>query len=105
MNRQISILNEQASFKEFLFENSLNRKILILAGAAIIIQFSIFKYFYPYASYIHGDSFSYINAAHLNLTINTYLIGYSKFLRLFSVFSKPDIILVAFQYLLIQCGV
>ncbi|WP_205513193.1 hypothetical protein [Longitalea arenae] len=95
----------EQSFKDFLFKNRFNRLILYLAATAIIIQFGIFKYFYPFASYIHGDSFSYINAAHSNLTINTYLIGYSKFLRLFNIFAKPDYMLVAFQYLFIQCGV
>jgi hypothetical protein len=75
-----------------------------MAAGAVVIQFAIFKFLYPFASYIHGDSFSYINAADQNLTINTYLIGYSKFLRLFSVFAKPDIVLVGFQYLFIQCS-
>jgi hypothetical protein len=95
----------EESFKQFLFNNRRNRIILYLAAAAIIIQFGIFKYLYPFASYIHGDSFSYLNAADKNLTINTYLVGYSKFLRLFSVFAKPDYMLVAFQYLFIQCSV
>lgn len=92
------------SFKEFLFHDRRNRIILYLAAAAIVIQFAIFKYFYPYANYIHGDSFSYLRAANENLTISTYLIGYSKFLRLVSVFSRPDIVLVGLQYLLIQCS-
>lgn len=95
----------EQSFKQFLFHNRRNRMILFLAAAAIIIQFSIFKYLYPFASYIHGDSFSYINAAYENLTINTYLVGYSKFLRLVNIFAKPDYILVTLQYLLIQCSV
>jgi hypothetical protein len=95
----------EQNFKHFLFNNSRNLITLYLAAAAIVIQFAIFKYLYPFASYIHGDSFSYLNAADKNLTINTYLIGYSKFLRLFSIFAKPDYMLVAFQYLFIQCGV
>jgi hypothetical protein len=78
--------------------------ILLLATAALIIQFTIFKYYYPFASYIHGDSFSYLKAAYHNLDINTYMVGYSNFLRLFSVFTKSDLILTAFQYLLIQAS-
>ena len=93
------------SFKDFLFKDKRNRTILILAAIAIVIQFSVFKYFYPFANYIHDDSYSYIDAANINATINTYLIGYSKFLRLFSVFAKPDYMLVAFQYLFIQSSV
>lgn len=92
-------------FVAFLFRNRRNRITLYLAAIAIIIQFAFFKYYYPFASYIHGDSFSYLDAADKNLTINTYLIGYSKFLRLFSLFAKPDYMLVGFQYLFIQCSV
>jgi hypothetical protein len=93
------------NFRQFLFHNKRNRITLYLAAAAIIIQFAIFKYLYPFASYIHGDSFSYLEAARQNLTINTYMIGYSKFLRVFNTFAKPDYLLAAFQYLLIQCSV
>jgi hypothetical protein len=93
---------ENNSFKHYIFNTKRNITILKIAAAAIVIQFSIFKYFYPYASFIHGDSFCYLEGARQNLDINTYLIGYSKFLRLFSVFSKSDTVLVAFQYLLIQ---
>src|SRR5206468_65992 len=34
----------------------------------------------------------------------TFPIGYSKFLRLVSVFAKPDLVLVILQYLMIQCS-
>jgi len=95
----------EQTFKQFLFNNQRNRILLYLAAAAIVLQFAIFKYLYPFASYIHGDSFSYINAAYENMTINTYLVGYSKFLRLVSIFAKPDYILVAIQYMLIQNSV
>lgn len=105
MNTKRHINDNDISFKHFLFYNKRNRITLCLAGTAIIIQFAIFKYLYPFASYIHGDSFSYITAADKNLNINTYLIGYSKFLRLLSVFSKSDIIVAACQYLLLQCSV
>jgi hypothetical protein len=94
----------EQTFKEFLFHNKRNRTTLILAAAAMIIQFAIFKYLYPFASFIHGDSFSYLDAADKNLTISTYLVGYSKFLRFVSIFTKPDIALIAIQYLFIQCS-
>lgn len=91
----------QMSFKEFLFKDKRNRITLMIALGLMIIQFSIFKYLYPFASYIHGDSFVYLRTAQDNLDINTYMVGYSRFLRLFSVFSSSDTVLVAFQYLLI----
>lgn len=103
-------MNEQApthtniSFKDFLVKDRQNRIVLLLAAAALVIQFGIFKYYYPFASYIHGDSFSYLKAAYHNLDINTYMVGYSNFLRLFSVFTKSDFILTAFQYLFIQAS-
>jgi hypothetical protein len=102
MTYQTTIAENTGSFKEFLLHNKQNRITLWLALIAIIIQFSIFKYFYPYASYIHGDSFVYLDTAYKNLDINTYMVGYSRFLRLFSVFSRTDLGLTAFQYLLIQ---
>lgn len=95
----------EVTFRDFLLKNPRNRLMLTLTAIAIIIQFTVFKYLYPFASYIHGDSFSYLEAAAKNLTINTYLIGYSKFLRLVSVFAKPDLVLVILQYLLIQIAV
>jgi hypothetical protein len=96
-------VNEQ-TFTKFLFHNRWNKIILYFAAVAIIIQFAIFKYLYPFANYLHDDSLFYLNAAGENLTINTYPIGYSKFLRLVSVFAKPDWVLVSLQYLLIQCS-
>jgi len=92
----------ELSFKDYLFKDRQNKIILLASAIAVAIQFIAFKYVYPNASFIHGDSFSYINAAAQNLDINTYMVGYSKFLRLFSVFTKSDTTLVAFQYLLIQ---
>src|SRR5579862_3151759 len=92
------------TFKEYLFKNKRNKTILWIAAIAIVVQFLIFKYLYPYASYIHGDSFSYLNAAFYNADINTYMIGYSRFLRLFNVFFTSDTALVTFQYLLLQAS-
>lgn len=102
MNDSIAIPSENVSFKAFLFQNMRNRRILWFAAAAIITQFALFKYLYPFANFIHGDSFKYLEAAHNNSTISIYPVGYSKFLRLVSIFAKPDIVLVSLQYLLIQ---
>lgn len=90
------------SFKDFVFRDKRSRVLLLTVLGLMVVQFSIFKYLYPYASYIHGDSFSYLEAADKNLDINIYPIGYSRFLRLFSVFTNYDTALVAFQYLFIQ---
>ncbi len=73
-----------------------------MAGVSLVIQFAFFKYLYPFASFIHGDSFSYLYIAYSNADIDTYMVGYGRFLRLFSVFTRSDTALVAFQYLFIQ---
>ncbi|MEP7371738.1 MAG: hypothetical protein ABI675_00020 [Chitinophagaceae bacterium] len=102
MSEQIVPLTTNISFKEFLFKTKRNRTILLLGGVAVVVQFAIFKYFYPYPSFIYGDSFAYLKAAYYNLDINTYMLGYSRFLRFFSVFTTSDTALVAFTYLLMQ---
>jgi hypothetical protein len=93
-----------ATFRAWLSADRLNNKLLWGAAAAITIQFTIFKCYYPYASFINGDSYTYLASAYYNSDINTYPIGYSKFLRLFSTFTRSDTALVAFQYLAIQAS-
>lgn len=87
---------------DFIFRNRENTWYVRIAIAAIIIQLIVFKYLYPYAGFINGDSYVYIETAYHNLSVNTYPIGYSMFLRFFSIFSKSDTILVSFQYIFIQ---
>lgn len=91
-------------FKAFVLDYRENRNMLLFAGLAILVQFIIFKLLYPYASFIDGDSYVYINTAAANPYINTYPIGYPRFLRLFSVFTKSDTALVSFQYLMIMAS-
>ena len=90
------------TFKVFLLEDRFNRQLLWLAGIAVIGQLIVFKILYPYAGFIDGDSYVYLQSAFYNLDVNFYPIGYSKFLRLFSIFTKSDTALVAFQYLAIE---
>jgi len=93
---------EHPSFLNYLFKIPANKKIIIFSLIAAFVQFSAFKYYYPYASYIHGDSFVYIESAYNNESISTYMVGYSMFLRLLSVFSTSDTILTSIQYFLIE---
>ncbi len=92
----------KASLVAYVFKNPANRWYVLGAIAAIIIQFCVFKYLYPYAAFINGDSYAYLDSAYHNLDTATYPIGYSRFLRLFSVFCKWDTALVGFQYLLVE---
>lgn len=89
-------------FIDFIFKDPINKFLVWGCLIIVIIQLIFFKYWYPYASFINGDSYSYLISAFNNFDIDTYPIGYSKFLRLFSVFSHSDTVLVIFQYLSIQ---
>lgn len=90
-------------FREFLLHNKRNKAFLWIAGIAILLQFVVFKYFYPQAGFINYDSYEYIYAASLNFSIDPFRpVGYANFLRLFSVFTYSDTALVAFQYLLLE---
>lgn len=78
-----------------------NRKYFLLALGGPIVQFTVFKFFYPFPDFF-GDSYSYIYAAQERLDISIWPIGYSKFLMLFHWFTHSDLALVSFQYLLIE---
>lgn len=101
----LAAFNGTELFKDYLFKNKRNRVYLCIAAAALLLQFSIFKYLYPFASFINGDSYVYLETAYHNLSINTYPIGYSLFLRLFSVFTKSDTALVGFQYFTLHAAI
>lgn len=96
------MMNNEQNFQHFLLHNKGNRIMLYMAATAIIIQFVIFKYIYPFASFLYEDSFTYIEAAANNTIVSTHPIGYSRFLRFLSVFTYSDTVLVAVQYLFIQ---
>ena len=98
----IPVSQLQPSFRDFLLHHTFNRALLWIAGFSILLQFIVFKYMYPHAGFIDGDSYVYLESAYLNLNINTYPVGYSKFLRIFSTFTHSDVMLVLFQYLLLQ---
>ncbi|PSL48364.1 protoporphyrinogen oxidase [Chitinophaga niastensis] len=92
-------------FKDFIFKNPTNKWFVWIGIVGLLVQFIVFKFLYPYASFINGDSYVYLETAYHNFDINTYPVGYSKFLRLFSVITKSDTALIAFQYLLLQTSV
>ena len=96
---------EKDNFKDYIFNNSWNKALLWVAAIGVLLQFSIFKHFYPDAGFINGDSYVYLQTAYFNLDINTYPTGYSKFLRLLSTFTTSDLVLVALQYLIVQCSI
>lgn len=88
-------------FKEWLFKDGENKKLIWFTLVVAIASFTWMKIVYPYPNFMPPDSYSYIQAAHDNLFINIWPIGYSKFLRLISSFSQSHFILVLLQYLLL----
>lgn len=102
--RKDEIGMSSVTFRDFVLKDKFNRAVVILCALIIVVELCLFKYFYPYASFINGDSFSYLDSAFFNLKMDTYPIGYPKFLRLFSVFSTSDTVLVVFQYAFMQCS-
>ncbi|MCW3467253.1 hypothetical protein [Chitinophaga nivalis] len=82
-------------------KSSINRWYVIIWAVLVIVQFGIFKTYYPFVN-LTQDSDNYLLTAHLNQDIGTWPVGYSKFLRFFSAFTHADIALAAFQYLFLQ---
>lgn len=78
-----------------------NRRYLLIALGATLLEFTIFKIFYPSPDFF-SDSYSYIFAASTHLDINIWPIGYSKFLTIFHYLTHSDILLVSFQYIFLE---
>lgn len=93
-----------ADFLENIWNEKENRICLILsASMAAILLFVILK-LYPFPNFL-PDSYSYIDAAYNNVNVNMWPVGYSKFLRLVSVFNSSDTGLVIVQYSLLQIAI
>lgn len=73
----------------------------LIAVPVILLQFLIFKWIYPFASFFQ-DSYSYIYAAMEGHIISYRPIGYSWFLILIHSIWASDTFLVFIQYVLLQ---
>lgn len=91
-------------FKKWIWKSRENKGIIICFTAITLLEFICFKFLFPYPNFL-PDSYSYLEAAFNNQSIDTWPIGYSKFLRLISTFSHNDTFLILFQYLLLQGAV
>ncbi len=90
---------DRPAFRKFVFGDKQNRQLFWIALIAMLVEFVIFKIFYPYPDFF-SDSYSYLFAAENNLAVNIWPIGYSKFLMAFHAVSFYDTALIAFQYFL-----
>lgn len=99
--KQISLM----PFKEWLWQEKQNRRLLLWISILIAIQFTVFKFLYPFPNFMPPDSNSYMEAAWNNQFINMWAIGYSKFLRFVSSFTNSHFALVLLQYFLLQISI
>lgn len=93
-----------SDFRESIWREKQSRMYLILSVLLGGILLSIILNLYPFPNFL-PDSYSYIDAAYNNVNINMWPVGYSKFLRLVSVFNKSDTGLVVVQYILLQATI
>lgn len=103
---QLSMLFQQRipeiPFTVWLIRDRENKILFVFALLAMTILFSWLKVLYPYPNFMPPDSNSYLEAAFYNQLINVWAIGYSKFLRLISCFTKSHFILILIQYTLLM---
>jgi hypothetical protein len=92
-------------FRQWIWTDKENRRLIGFAAFTMAVSFGWLKFMYPYPNFMPPDSYSYLEAASNNEFINIWPIGYSKFLRLVSVFSRSHILLVVVQYQLLICSV
>jgi protoporphyrinogen oxidase len=93
--------NAQPFLTNFLWKDTTNRAWWMGSLIVSTVLFFLFKMQYPFVNYM-TDSYSYIAAAVTNADVNTWPVGYSKFLRLVSVFTHSDYFLAYIQYFFFQ---
>jgi hypothetical protein len=91
-------------FTQWLVHDKENKRLLWFSLVIMTISFGWLKYIYPYPNFMPPDTYSYLDAAYKNEFINQWPIGYSKFLRLVSIFSRSHLLLVVLQYLLLMAS-
>lgn len=78
-----------------------NGRYLLIAIAGMAVQLPIFKWLYPYPDFF-TDTYYYISTAASHANYDIWPLGYSKFLDYGSFFTHNPVLLVIFQYILIQ---
>lgn len=92
-------------FTQWLVQDKENKRLFYFSVVVMLVSLGWLKFVYPYPNFLQPDSDSYLGAAFKNDFINWWPIGYSKFLRLVSVFSRSHLVLVVLQYLLLITSV
>ena len=100
MKEQLDI-SVAPSFSHFVFREK--ARYLKIAIPALILQFVVFKWLYPYPDFI-SDSYSYIDTAALHLNVNLWPIGYSRYLAFIHFFTHSDTAVLAVQFTVLECS-
>ncbi|WP_343690124.1 hypothetical protein [Chitinophaga sp.] len=87
-------------FLQYVFKNSTNRKYIIIAFIAGLVQLTLFKILYPYPDFI-SDSYSYIETNLYHMKVNLWPIGYSIFIGFIHLFTSSHVFLVYVQYIIL----
>jgi len=93
----------ETRFLDFIWQSRSNRVYLLAASSLSIMLFFIFKLLYPYPNMVM-DSYVYIRPLAEGLRVNSFPMGYTWFLGLFSWFSRSTMLLVWVQYLLLEAS-
>lgn len=105
LNRHFFMMKNRANHTGFVLQwFHQYRTPLLIAAAIALLQMMIWKYLYPYPNFL-PDSYSYIEAALHHQYINKWPIGYSWFLRTFSMATRSHSALVWLQYILLQAAI
>lgn len=92
---------EYQAFNVLAYYYHRHKKIVWLLGSCLVVFFILGKIVFPHPNFM-PDSYAYLEAARRNPAIDTWPIGYSMFLRIQSVFTRNDVVLVAIQYFFLQ---
>lgn len=92
---------QQSAFAKPLFYYQQHRVALTIILILLLLQFIGFKLLYPHPNFM-PDSYGYLESARNNEVVSTWPTGYSRFLKLLSVFSRNDVVLVLIQYFFLQ---
>jgi hypothetical protein len=91
------------SFRDFIWHHRTNRLYLLGATLLSLLLFFIFKLLYPYPNMVM-DSYVYIRPLVEGRQVNSFPMGYTWFLQVFSLFSRSTTLLVWVQYLLLEAA-
>lgn len=74
-------------------------RYVYLAVCTMLVQFIVFKYFYPFPNFMQ-DSYNYLRSAAEQVDANMWPVGYAKLILFVGAFTHADTVLVFVQYCL-----